>query len=369
MYLDYAATAPLRPEAKAAMEPWLGPAANCSSLHASGRAARDAVDLARSAIARQLGVEFGSVLFCSGGTEAAAIVLLGAAGEAAPGRSRILLSATEHECVTKQTRFLVKLGCSVETVPSDRNGRMDVDALQGSLGDDVLLVAAMEAQNEVGSCNDLVEIGRHCAKHGALLAVDAVQTFPHCEEALSAGADLLFASGHKFGGPQGAGIVYVRPGVRLAPVMAGGGQERGTRAGTENVAAIVGAAAAACQKPSGLAPMRQELSDHLVKLAGFHETDTGADRLPGLLHGRFPGVRAETLLVRLDRAGIEASAGSACSSGSLEPSRALSAMGWDEESSREAVRFSLGYATTRDEVRSAAEGIVTEVQAVRSVRG
>lgn len=352
------------------MEPWLGQAANSSSPHASGRAARDAVDRARSAIASQLGVEFGSVLFCSGGSEAAAIGLLGAAGEAAPGRSRILLSATEHECVTKQTRFLVKLGFSVETVPSDRHGRMDLEALQSTLADDVLIVAAMDAQNEVGSRNDLAEIGRYCAQYGALVAVDAVQTFPHCERALHAGADLLFASAHKFGGPQGAGIVYVRPGVRLAPVIAGGGQERGARAGTENVAAIAGAAAAAaCPQPTGLASMRQELSDHLVRFAGFHETDAGADRLPGLLHGRFPGVRAETLLVRLDRAGIEASAGSACSSGSLEPSRSLSAMGWDEESSREAVRFSLGYATTRDQVLSAAERIVTEAQAVRSVRG
>lgn len=351
------------------MSPWLGPAANASSLHSSGRAARDAVDTARAEIAGLLGVEFGAVTFCSGGSEAAAGLLLGAAAAGGP-RRRVLLSATEHECVWKQSGFLERLGFAVESVPVDRFGRTDLDALEDRLGEDVLLFAGMDAQNEVGSRNLLVESGALCRRVGALLAVDAVQTFPNCQAAVQAGADMLFASAHKFGGPPGAGIVYLRPGVKVVPLVAGGGQERGQRAGTENVAAIVGAAAAAlCPTHTDLGVLRAALSDHLVKTAGFVPTEAGEGALPGLLHGRFPGVRAETLLVRLDRAGVEASAGSACSSGSLEPSRALAAMGWREEESREAVRFSLGYATTAEEVRLAAERMEEEVQAVRAARG
>lgn len=352
------------------MQPWLEVAANPSSLHASGRAARNALDEAREGMARVLGVDFGSVTFCSGGSEAAAIVLLGAAVAGPRERARVLVSASEHECVAKQAAFLHRLGLVVETVPVDRFGRMDPEALGTALADDVLLVAAMDAQNEVGSRNDLAAIGALCRKFGALLVVDAVQTFPDSRGAVSDGADLAFASSHKFGGPAGAGVIYRRPGTRLAPLIAGGGQERGSRAGTENVAAIVGAAAAAaCRAESGLDSLRKTLADHLVDSSGFVETEVGPRRLPGLLHGRFPGVRAETLLVRLDRAGVEASAGSACSSGSLEASRALRAMGWSEEASREAVRFSLGYRTTPEEVDRAARIIAAEVQAVRTAGG
>jgi cysteine desulfurase len=348
------------------MLPWLGPASNPSSLHGPGRRARDAVDLARAAVAEALGVEFGSVVFYSSGSEAAAGLVLGIA--LAAGRpGRVLASAAEHECVLAHGPDLARLGVRLETFGVDRHGRGDLDDLETRLADDVLAVFLMDGQNEVGSRNDIATAGQLCARWEVPLVVDAVQTFPGCRAAIQAGAAAVFGSSHKHGGPQGAAPAYVRPGLALEPVVRGGGQERGRRAGTENVAAIAGAGAAVqVPRPSDPAPARA-LLHHLVEHAGFVATDPGPGALPGHVHGRFPGVHAESLLVRLDQAGVQASAGSACSSGSLEPSHVLTAMGWPAEHAAEAVRFSLGPGQGPTLAEEAARRVAAQVRAIRDL--
>lgn len=370
IYLDHAATTPVLKEALDAMAPWVGEKfGNPSSLYAEGREARRAIDEAREAVASAFGCLFGEVVFTSSGTESCNLAIVGSALAHRGGRDKVLFSAAEHHCVLNTRPLLERLGYKVETVPVDHCGCMDIQALERQMDDRVLLVSAMHANNETGALNDVPAVGDIARKFGALFHCDAVQTFPWVRDTRP-DADLVSVSAHKFGGPKGTGALCVKAGTPLSPLTVGGGQEREVRAGTENVAGIVGMAAAVS---ATLSDQERNIKKAAVKSTlkaaiaetGFIETVCPGGGLTGHLHGRFPGVPSESLLIRLDQAGVSASAGSACSSGSIEPSHVLLAAGWGE-AANEAVRFTFGAQTTMDEATEAARRTIEAVRDIRS---
>jgi len=381
-YLDHAATTPLRPEALAAMLPWLGERfGNPSGAHRVAREARRAVDEAREAIAAVLGARPGEVVFTANGTEAANLAVLGVARRR-PGA--VVCSAVEHHAVL---RSCAAVGGTTVAVGGD--GVLDLDELVLQLHPGVSLVAVMAANNETGAFQPLEEVEalvRTRAPDAAVFS-DAVAAVPAADPArLMAGVDLLSLSAHKFGGPKGAGVLVVRSGTALAPLLHGGSQERDRRPGTHDVAGIVGMAAALvaaaarrveeCERVGAL---RDRLADGL--LAAVPDTtehgpsrrpgragdpDAGSRRLPGIVNLGFAGVDDEELLVLLDDEGVQASAGAACASGAAEPSHVLRAMGLSPAQARSAVRFSLGHATTEAEVGHALAVVPKAVERLRA---
>ena len=360
IYLDHAATTPLRPEVRAAMEPYLSADGfgNPSSLHADGQRAKRALDAARDTLAQALGGQFSEITFTSGGTEADNAALVGIL--LARGRgSHLVTTRVEHEAVGETARFLETLGFGVTFVPVDEWGRVAPQAVADALTDQTVLVSVMHANNEVGTIQPLREIAAIVHARGAYFHTDAVQTFGQLPVNVHAlGADLLSVSAHKIYGPKGAGALYVRSGVPIAPLLHGGGQERERRAGTENVPAIVGFGEAVRR----LLPEREDEAARLTKmrnlfLAALNQHIPGiilnghsTERLPNNLNVSFPGLDAETLLLTLDRAGVSASSGSACTSGSIEPSHVLTAMGLPDARVKSAIRLTLGRGTTIEEV-------------------
>jgi cysteine desulfurase len=373
IYFDHAASSPLRPEARAAMEAYFGAGwANPSSIHWEGRQAKEALDLAREQVTSRLGCLFGEIQFTSSGTEAANAALVGVAlANADPSRRRILLGAAEHHCVLYTKPILERLGYEVELIAATPTGGVDLDDLDRKLRDDVLIASVMHANNETGAINDISSATQMAADLGVLTHVDAVQTFGVLDFSVdSLGADLLNVSAHKIGGPLGVGALYVRSGVEIKPLLVGGAQEREARAGTENVAGILGfgAASATIVHPAEYASIKsqardaflQKLKDELGPIVV--ETLSVGNGLPGHAHVRFTGVIAETLLIRLDRVGVSVSTGAACSSGSLEPSHVLVASGWSMEETQEAVRFTFGWSSTVEEAVEGARRVATEVK-------
>ncbi|MBL8059615.1 MAG: cysteine desulfurase [Chthonomonas sp.] len=347
IYLDHAATTPLDPRVREAMLPWLSEFGNPSSLSLEGRRARAAIDEAREISASRLGCLFGEVHFLASGTESCNLALLGCARAALQkgiGRPRILASAVEHHAVLHTAPILAELGFTLETVAVDRLGRVDLDALSDALRDDVLLVSVMTANNELGTRQPIEEISRLTREVGAYFHTDAIQTLG-CDSATAdqLGCDLLSATAHKFYGPKGAALLYVRSGTPMSPIVVGGGQEREQRAGTENVMAIVGLGEAI--KVSGPDAHVSEARDAFYENLDCDWVRSVLAEIPclaGHAHVRFPSVSAETLLIKLDRMGISASSGAACSSGSIEPSHVLLACGLPESEARECVRFTFG---------------------------
>jgi cysteine desulfurase len=362
LYLDHAATTPLLPEAREAMLPWLDQFGNPSSLHSEGRAAKDAIDQAREILSDSLGCLFAEVLFTSSGTEAANLAILGAAlTNSDAKRNRILLGATEHHCVLHTRPLLEKLGYLVELLPVDRHSKLQT--LNSKL-DDVLLLSLMHANNETGAIQPVHEVAELCRDNGVLFHCDAVQTFLKLP---LPDADLLTLSAHKVNGPKGVGAIRIRAGVKLQPLMLGGGQEREMRAGTENVAGIAGFAAAVNknrQNPTNVREIRDGFLVHLSPDA----TPTVPDKTQTLdshAHVRFPGIDAETMLIKLDRMGVAASSGAACSSGSLEPSHVLLAMGYTPQEAKEGLRFTFGRGNTIEEAREAANRVNQAADEIR----
>ncbi len=371
IYCDFAATTPLAKEAALAMQPWLEAGyGNPSSLHLDGRRAKEAIDQAREKFSLALGCLFGEITFTSSGTEAANLCLVGAAlGNANLNRRRILLGAAEHHCVLHTEFLLTRLGYQVELIPVTKWGEVLASSVEALMGDDVLLVSVMHANNEVGIFNQVSEIGEIVKKWGALFHVDAVQSFPSIWKVDDWQVDLLNISAHKFYGPKGVGAAYIRGGTQMKPILVGGAQEREVRAGTENVPAIVGASRALelALNESWKVEVSAIRDAFESKLDGIPEwtVPKGTSRLPGHSHFRVPGVDAEVALIRLDRMGVSASSGAACSSGSLEPSHVLLACGYDELSAKEGLRFTFGRGSTHDEaqqvaslVKEACEGIL-----------
>lgn len=356
-YLDHNATSPLRPEAKAAMLAALDVGGNASSVHAEGRAARALVDDARETLASMLGCPAGAIVFTSGGTEANNLALKGAA--AAAGIARLVVSAVEHPSVLEAA---AATGISVDAVPVTEQGLIDLDALDEILarGPAPALLSVMLANNETGAIMPVREAVEIARRHGALVHTDAVQALgktPVCWATL--GADMLSLSAHKIGGPQGAGALVMADGLHIEPLMHGGGQELKRRAGTENVAAISGFAAAldGAGEASRLEALRNRLEGELRAATPdvmiFAE---GAPRLPNTTCFALKGIDAETALIAFDLDGIAVSSGAACSSGKVARSHVLSAMRADAALVEGAIRVSVGWNSCLDDVERFAAG-------------
>jgi cysteine desulfurase len=360
LYLDHNATSPLRNEAKDALLSALRtPAGNASSLHAEGRAARALLDAARGHVAALAGVPPRDVVFTSGGTEAIASAIRGVTDRATAKHRRIVVAALEHSAVLDAARALTARGFTVVEVPCDASGRIDAGAFAAKLDDQTALACLQAANNETGVLQPVAEVGAACRSTRVPFLVDAVQAagkVPIERDRWS--ADLLAVSAHKLGGPQGAGALIVRPGLLMAPLLAGGAQESRRRGGTEGVA-ILSAFGAACaaagrdlhEEPPRLLALRQRLENAFRAMApGVRIHGEHAPRLANTVNAAFPGVSGESLVIALDLAGFAVSTGSACASGAVSPSHVIRAMGFDEDEARGAVRVSLGWSTTQGDI-------------------
>lgn len=375
IYLDHNATSPLRPEARRAMEQVFGRSpANPSSVHLEGREARSLLDEARRQVANLAGCRASEVVFTSGGSEAIAAAVRGVCDRAPDDRRRIVVSGSEHSAVLESARLAARRGGLVVPVSCGSDGRIDIDRFLMHLGPDVALACLQWANNETGVMQPIEEIGRACRTRGVPFLVDAVQAAGKVEvDPQRSSADLVALSGHKIGGPQGTGALIVRSGLVLAPLIGGGAQEKRRRGGTENVAGLVGFGAAAETALAGirdesrrLLRQRARIESRLRELyptVRFH--GQGVSRLPNTVNFAIPGVPGEMLTIALDLAGIAVSTGSACASGAVEPSHVLLDMGYEEDEARGAVRISLGWSTTPDEIDGFFElfpGVVEQVR-------
>jgi cysteine desulfurase len=359
-YLDHNATSPLRDEARqAVLAAHDLPAGNPSSVHAEGRAARALLDAARRKVAALAGVPAKDVVFTSGGSEAIAAGIRGIADRAAPRLRRIVVSAIEHSAVLDAARAASSSGFEVIEVRSGSAGRVDAEEFAAAIDERTALACLQAANNETGVLQPVVEIGAACRERGVSFLVDAVQAAGKIAlDRDGWNADLVALSAHKLGGPQGAGTLIVREGTVLAPLIAGGAQERRRRGGTEALAAISGfgaacaaAAAELPKEPARLATLRDRLESSLRRIAPeVRIHGEGLPRLANTTNAAFPGVSGETLVIALDLAGFAVSTGSACASGAVTPSHVIRAMGFDEETARGSVRFSLGWSSTDDDV-------------------
>lgn len=377
IYLDHAATTPLSDAARAAMEPWWAPdvAANASSVHRSGQRARAAVETAREQVASAIAARPSEIVFTSGATEADALAILGTL-EAAPSDTALVVSAAEHAAVLqvaareeRRGRPVARLAPGPEGAPS----AADLEAALARLARPAALVAVMHTNNETGALADVPALAKVARAHGAALLCDAVQALGVAGlDVGRLGADLVALSSHKIGGPQGVGALWIRPGREPVPQAVGGAQERGRRAGTQPVAAIVGFGAAAEEVGREAGPrgdrtawLRDRLEARLLALPGVERNGRGP-RGPKHLNVRVDGVDGEALLIALDAAGVEASAGSACSAGSVEPSHVLLAMGLDRDEARASLRFSLSPEQNVDQVDEAAERFAATLARLRT---
>jgi cysteine desulfurase len=379
-YLDYAATAPILPEVREAMLPFLSDAwGNPSSIYAAGREARKGIDEAREHFALAVGCSPEEVVFTGSGTEADNLAIKGAAwahaGKAESTKGHILLPRIEHHAVLDASEWLGSQGFEIEFLPVDATGLVEPDAVGDRLRDDTILVAVMLANNEIGTIEPIAEIAAVCRERGVLTFTDAVQALGKIDVDVKAiGVDLAAFSAHKIGGPKGVGALYVRRGVKLVPHTHGGGQERGRRSGTENPAGVVGLATAAHivtgeleTEPMRWATLRDRLRDGLfdriddIRLNGHPDR-----RLPHNLNVSVRGVVGEDILLMLDAQQICASTGSACQSGSVEPSYVLSACGVSKEWAQGALRFTVGRSTTDADIDAVLDALPKAVDRLRS---
>ena len=366
IYLDYNATAPLLPEARRAMIDALDLFGNPSSAYGGGRAARAALESARRTIAEAAGVEPREVTFTSGATESNNTALFGTVD---PTRGKALVfTAIEHSSVTATAAELERRGARPRGLPFDAHGRVAPAAVAASLGDDTGVVSVGWANNEIGTVQDVEEIAAVCRAKKVLFHTDAVQAFGRIATRLP-DADLISISSHKLGGPKGIGALVRRRGAAVRPLLFGGAQERGLRAGTENVVAACGfAAAVAVAVADGATELREQLWRGLSEIPGVVRHSPIDGCLPNTLLVGFAGIRGEAMVAGLDLDGVAVSVGSACAAGSGEPSHVLLALGRDEDAARSGVRFSTGPATTAAEVDEVVGIVHTLVARMRSVR-
>ena len=378
IYLDHNATTPPDPAVvermAAALREDFG---NPSSVHHFGQVAKAALDEARSAVAALLGGDPSEVVFTSGGTESDNFAIRGVA-EALEikGRKHLIASAIEHEAVLNTLKALARRGWRTTLLPVDESGIVAPSALEAALTDDTALVSVMHANNEIGTIQPVAELARIAKSRGAVFHTDAVQSVGKIPVDVKAlGVDLLSLSAHKFYGPKGVGAIWIRRGMRLQAPVTGGKQERSRRAGTENVAGIVGLGVAAqlartkmADEAARLAPLRDRLEEGILRtVSGTAINGVRTPRVPNTTNISFERVEAESLLIALDLAGVAVSTGSACSSGTLEPSHVLKAMGFPPHRTQNSIRFSLGSANTEtdiDRVIGVLPGIVEKLRSL-----
>jgi cysteine desulfurase len=375
IYLDHAATSPVRREVVDAMLPFLTEVyGNPSSAHAYGRAARAALDDAHERVAAGLGAEAREIVFTSGGTEANNLALKGAAWAGKARGHRIVTSSVEHHAVGHTLRYLEKFGFEVVELPVDRYGRVDPDELDAAMTDRTILVSIMLGNNEVGTIQPIVELAaRVRARRGILFHVDAVQAAPWLDlDVATLGADLVSIAAHKLEGPKGVGALYVRHGTHILSQQQGGSQERHRRAGTEDVAGAVGLATAftlnrgeRAETADRVRALRDRLAAAVFAVAGTEPTGHPTDRLPGILSLVTRDTDGASVAMSLDLEGIACSVGSACTTGSTEVSHVLSAMGYPDEEARGALRLSLGRTTTDAEIDLACDVVPRVVASMR----
>ncbi|HEY8300538.1 MAG TPA: cysteine desulfurase family protein [Jatrophihabitans sp.] len=380
-YLDHAATTPMLPEAVAAVAQAMGEVGNPSSLHTAGRRARRRIEESRESLAADLGARPSEVIFTAGGTEADNLAVKGLfwarRGEDAQ-RTRVLVSAVEHHAVLDTAEWLeAHQGAELVVLPVDEHGLVTPQALAAALAeapDRTAVVSVMWANNEVGTVQPVRELAEIAHEHGVPFHTDAVQAVAGCAVDFDAsGADALSMTGHKLGGPVGAGALLLRRTISAMPVLHGGGQERDVRSGTLDVAGTVGLATATAltvqrraETTRWLAALRDDLVDGVRSavpdvVVNGHPTE----RLPGFAHLSFPGCEGDSLLMLLDARGVECSTGSACAAGVARPSHVLVAMGASEQVARGSLRFSLGHTSTADDVAAAVAAIGPAVERAR----
>ena len=377
IYMDNAATTRMSECAFEAMRPFfMEQYANAAGTYSFANASKEAVENARKQIAHVIGAKATEIFFTCGGTESDNWALKGVAQAYAAKGRHIIISAIEHHAILHSAQALEKQGWEVTVLPVDETGMVSVETLEAAIREDTVLVSIMAANNEIGTIEPLEAIGAVCRKHGVLFHTDAVQAFAHIPLDVEAmHIDLLSASGHKFHGPKGVGFLYVRKGVRLTPFMDGGAQEKKRRAGTTNVAGIVGMGAAAEEAAANMEAAMEKVSavrDHIIeriekeipycRLNG-HRTQ----RLPGNVNVCFRFIEGEGMLMLLDAHGVCASSGSACTSGSLDPSHVLLAIGLPHEIAHGSLRLSLSEATTMEEADKAVDALLEIIPRLRSM--
>jgi cysteine desulfurase len=378
IYLDHAATTPLDRRVLDAMMPYLTTEyGNASSIYALGRRAMQAIDGAREQIASIINCRPTEISFVGCGSESDNLAIKGIAFASQKKGKHIITSSIEHHAVLHTCQYLERFGFTTTYLPVDEYGRISPDDVARAITDRTVLVSLMYANNEIGTIEPIEEIGRICRERKVPLHVDAVQAggaLPIDVKALN--ADLLSLSAHKFYGPKGVGIIYIRQGVRILPQLQGGSQERGRRAGTENVAGIVGAAEAlrlAQEKLPEVTPrlraLRDQLIDGVLTIPRSRLTGHPTDRLPNNASFAFEGVEGESILLSLDLYGIAASTGSACTSGSVEPSHVLVALGLPPAWVRGSLRLTLGKENTREDVEKVLSVLPGVIEKVRNLGG
>ena len=377
IYLDHNATTPVDPAVAAAMGTiLLNEFGNPSSVHHFGQRAKAVLDEARSAVAALIGAQPGDVVFTGGGTESDNAAIRGAAEALeSTGRRHLITTAIEHEAVLNTFKALAKRGWRTTLLPVDATGVVAPDALEAAMTSDTALVSVMHANNEVGTIQPIAELAAIAKRHGAVMHTDAVQSAGKIPVDVAAlGVDLLSISAHKLNGPKGVGGLWIRRGTRLLPFATGGKQERGRRAGTENVSGIAGLGVAAqlartklVVEGTRLAALRDQLEALVcAAVAGTAVNGTGP-RVPNTSNISFDRVEAESLLIALDLEGIAVSTGSACSSGTLEPSHVLKAMGFAAHRSQNSIRFSLGTGNTEADIERVVSVLPRVVDKLRSL--
>jgi cysteine desulfurase len=387
VYLDYNATTPVEPEVLDAMLPYFsGDFGNAASIHTPGQRARAAVETAREQVAALIGARPQEIVFTSGGTESDNHAIFGilAAPVAQPIlalrsheiRRHVITSAIEHEAVLNACQALEKGGIAVTYLPVDRNGLIDMESLRNAIQPETVLISIMHANNELGTVQPLEEIGHITRERDIYFHTDAVQSagkFPIDVNKL--GVDLLSLSAHKFYGPKGIGALYIRGGTRLRQLLYGGHHQRGFRPGTENVAGIVGLGKAAeiahkslAEDARRVSTLRDKLQQGLLRSVPQSRVNAGTSpRTPNTTNIVFPGLEGEALLIALDLKGLACSTGAACSSGAVEPSHVLTAIGLPTEEARASLRFSLGRHTTEKEIEFALQVVPAAVEQLREL--
>lgn len=345
---------------------------NPSSIHSMGGDALDELETARKTIADILGCTPSEIVFTSGGSEADNQALLSAYTGAKAGKKHIVSTEFEHHAVLHTLDRMREQGFDVTLVPVNENGIVKPEDIENAIRDDTALVSVMYANNEIGTIQPVGDIGKICREHGVLFHTDAVQAFGNIAVSLE-NIDMLSLSAHKFHGPKGVGLLYVRRGTELLSLINGGGQEKGRRAGTENLPGIVGMAAAMkdaaenlAEKSRNLTAKRNYIISELKKIPHSVLNGDEENRLPGNINMCFEGIDGEPLILMLDLRGIEASSGSACTSGSLEPSHVLRAIGRNPEIARGSLRLSIGEDITDDDARSIVKNVTETVEFLRN---